>query len=169
MKISRLGAMAAMLMSALIAASPIQSSQAHLSPASSSALRQATIPVLVPGTVPFFGPIYLTPHVGLPWTAPGGYVVALVPVPGCDGSACTFASVVGAPGRITRMIPGNAKEVTLHDGSHGFYIETPCTANCEDSSLLTFTRGSAHYEIIVKAGTLEEALAIERGLKPLSR
>jgi hypothetical protein len=132
-----------------------------------AALRKARINVLYPAVVP-----KSIEGVGIAVDAATGNsysldVVASITCVGVktSGGACNQASVEG--GRPAGPTPAGYVPVKLSDGSTGHYMMRPCGANCEGSFELTFVRWNTRYTIFVKAGTLAQGLAIERGLRAL--
>ncbi len=151
---------------ALLGAAPTAK---HVPDFDAQTLDSATIPVLVPTTVPSdYDPIVLTAVSGAPHTKDGGYRVIIGARPDCvGGAACEFAAVEGEPSTSHRVPPG-FQAVRLHDGSVGYYTLGRCHANCGSTFDLKFYRNGATYDITIKAGRLVDGLLIERGLKRLA-
>ena len=81
---------------------------------------------------------------------------------GCDGTACTFATVDEGPGTADKT---GREPVKLKDGTTAWYESHKCGANCAGSATLLFKRSGLLVTIGVKAGTLPETLRIANGLK----
>ena len=138
-----------------------------LSPPVRAALLHAHIKVLFPAVVPLS-----LEGVGIaaPPATAKAYSLDVVADPECVraenvGTACTQATVEGK--RPAGPTPAGYRPVKLSDDSTGYYHEGPCGANCAGSFELTFVRWNNRYTIGIKAGTLAQGLAIERGLRLL--
>jgi len=130
-------------------------------------LQKARIKVLYPAVVP---KSLEGVGIAVDSAADNAYSLDVVASPACvgvktSGGACNQASVEG--GRPVGPTPAGYVPVKLSDGSTGHYTVRPCGANCEGSFELTFVRWNTRYTIFVKAGTLAQGLAIERGLRVL--
>ena len=142
----------------------------RLTPPVLAALRTARVPVLVPTTVPDSLHV-VGVAVDVPQTGSAGYSLDLVYDARCIGThgagdACTAASIEAF--QPPQAAAAGMTRVRLSDGSTGYYHSGPCGANCHGSFQLTFVRMNTTYTIAINAGTLSQALAIERGLRPLS-
>jgi hypothetical protein len=150
-----------------VLAAPAGARVLGLTPAVRAALRNVRVKVLYPAVVP----VSLEGvGIALESAADNAYSLDVVASPACvgvktSGGACNQASVEGA--RPVGPTPAGYVPVKLSDGSTGHYTMRPCGANCEGSFELTFVRWNTRYTIFVKAGTLAQGLAIERGLRLL--
>ena len=122
--------------------------------------------VLVPTTLPAdFGRTYIRVLADRGGVA-GGYLAVIGATPTCDGgTACTYATIEGAPG--ARSLPPGRRVVIA--GATNSISEQPCGANCAGSFRATFVSHGATYTIEIKAGRLHDAIIIERGLRPRLR
>lgn len=150
-----------------VTAAPSGARVLALTPAVRAALQKVHVKVLYPAVVP----VSLEGvGIAIESATADAFALDVVASPVCvgvrtSGGACTQATMEGQ--RPAGATPAGYKPVTLSDGSTGYYHDGPCGANCEGSFALTFVRWNTRYTIGIKAGTLAQGLAVERGLRLL--
>ena len=118
--------------------------------------------ILTPTTLPaIFGKVFQTRVASDP-----GYMVVIGGKDCHGGTACTTATIEGAPAIAAKPRSAHAVHLKLSHVSAAWYETSPCGANCAGSFRLTFVRDRATYVVTIKAGTLDEGRLVANGLRP---
>ncbi len=132
-------------------------------------LKGVTIPVLLPTYLPRQNPaggLHLSAT--LDDRGPRSYLINIGFDPACHGAtACRFGTVTGGPESDTPTAFDDPRkhQVRLRNGTQALYYPYACGASCGDSTLVFQTAGVT-YTVGLKAGSLNDVLAMVNSVAP---